>query len=335
MPTQNISLSLSLLLSLCAACDLEPELLDGEISPRSFNQDDVESKIAACGVLTCGGAGNTSELISNERFYEFSLAAEPHVTTENHTIEFLGGYHPDFGLINAADIGVSDQGTLELAGALPEEAAGFQLRFDVDGEIRTVVVDDLIDSPFGYVYDLREATRDGSKPLCPVDPMGKSYAFLYPEIALYTQAVGDLPAGKLSHGESLIHVGCSASAMGKASIFGFRPTPSEPTTLGSFEGALRAVRLELCEVGVSQTAPGAMVILNDRAGVMHEPYDFVDLLEQEAAFDRNGAVCWNGVVREGATMPTCEEALALPHCDDYVAANPSAELVETYLVPGA
>ncbi len=325
----SLALALSLPLAL-AACDSEPPFGEGS-TPRLLNLGDIEDNLDICGTLTCGGAGNTPEFFANELLFEFSLGDALHKTTEGHGVLYEGAYHPEHGPL---DIAVAEDGTLQAGIIDPNDTPGLRLRLTVDGKLRQIIVDSLVETPAGFVYDLREVTRTGDVPLCPVDQYGNTYAFMYGGFQLYTQPHEGMPAGKLKHDPDLVHIGCTSSATGKASLFGFRPEVGDADSLGAFEAALRGVRLELCGGGVSQTVPGATVILNDRQGVMQPPYDFVDQLEREAGFTRAGAVCWDGVVRDGAEVPTCEQALALPTCDEYLALYPNSALIETYL-PGA
>lgn len=121
--------------------------------------------------------------------------------------------------------------------------------------------------------------------------------------------------GSMSPHPDLLYIGCTAGAVGKASLWGYRPDygaiPNEhgADALAAFEASVRMLRADYCGDGQSWTLPGTGVYVRDKMGVN----DSLSGLfvwpgpQDEAVWGMDGALC--------VDLPRIHQGLyAVPGC---------------------
>ncbi|MCA9706891.1 MAG: hypothetical protein KDK70_13645 [Myxococcales bacterium] len=320
----------SLLLVAPLACDeLDPEL-DHELGDELDELDDELDVSFRNGGLTTGRRLNTH----NGGFIEYDTL--PLNGSDHEGIWLLGvDYHPS---------GVESPGP-----SIPVDIPTIDV---VDTELRATTVEGqpLAHTDFGQTewhvltpngeIDLRvEATRDPETWTALYQfrwrPHGSGEAFLHNclmpgEPQLTTAAVyRDIdvhPDGSITPLPERLYIGCIAGAVGKASLFGYRPEIGsfalQQIAIGNdpvhaFSAATRMIRADYCGDGTSFTQTGTPIYVQDKVIINDGPSGLFVWPgpQNEAVWGLDGAWCvdlprihpwwWTQPTCNGVPLPSC------------------------------
>lgn len=113
------------------------------------------------------------------------------------------------------------------------------------------------DDPIGgAVYELHKVdptSGDMIAPICEESTSGDRNARLYGDVSI------DAKNGDVSEPVGIIHIGCTAGAPGKSSLYGYFPHGAPDT----FKTANRVIRADYCADGYPYTYPGNSLIIRD------------------------------------------------------------------------
>lgn len=133
--------------------------------------------------------------------------------------------------------------------------------------------------------------------------------------------------GFMSVANDVLYIGCINGAVGKASLWGYRPDYGDFSDghwgerLPAFEAAVRMIRADYCGDGVSHTQPGTPVYVEDDVG-----FNIGSGPVSEAVWGIDGALCLDQPRISGSSR-TCASGAEIPLC------NPDPESV--FGAPGA
>ncbi len=195
-----------------------------------------------------------------------------------------------------------------------------------------------IDPEAGDLYELIKVdpqTGEDIGPVCQEDEQGLRSARIYDGLLVNGET------GVMQYvGEGLHHIGCTASAPGKAVQFGYGPAE---VSVDAFVMANRAIRADYCADGHPYTFPGNLLDIDDNLLTPHmtvaDAYAGLDAGQTiEAIWDDNGVLCVSkpraaNIKREDIVCPFKEvqdDVFAYnwtpPSCEGFVDDNPEGDV---------
>ena len=209
---------------------------------------------------------------------------------------------------NAAWAAISSAGDLEIAVTPPgggepttysgTDIVGLELLFEVKYKNKpahqvklriTGEFDDPIGGSFYEIHKVDTTSGDLIAPICEESTNGDRNARLYGDVSI------DAKTGDVTEPEGIIHIGCTAAAPGKSSLYGYFPHGAPDT----FKTANRVIRADYCADGYPYTYPGNSLVIRDnftgsQAGQgLSAVYDYAATngLAVEAMWGIDGIIC--------------------------------------------
>lgn len=135
------------------------------------------------------------------------------------------------------------------------------------------------------------------------------------------------PDGSITQVPELLNIGCIAGSVGKSAIWGYRPWYDDNNhtyqqeDLERFQASSRMIMADYCGDGISYTAKGTPIYLQDKIGV-NDSFAGSSGPQDEAVWSPDGALCLDlPRLHSGFFMwPSCN-GVWLPSC------SPSAEIL--------
>jgi len=237
-----------------------------------------------CGYGTC----TTPVITDSVRVVGGALEAE---LEDGRTI-----HHTDFGLTRwTIDVGGAVWGTYTLTLEAGWDAASGQPT---------------------YLFFWDDGSGEGAESTCTIPGQASEMsAVVYPGIDI------DESSGAMHEDPELLTIACTAGAVGKAGLWGYRPDDLVanygPDGVALFEASVRMVRADYCGDGQSWTSPGTPVVVEDNLGT-NAPLPSVwlpgqSIPQDEAVWDRSGAVCL-AATRVPSTIVSCQNGAIVWPC---------------------
>jgi len=316
---------LGLLLAAPLACDVAPD--DSELG-----EPHVEDRVLyAVGDLTTGRRLNTNH-VGNHWFSELSvLPGVSHEGTELVSVEYIDPYGwpmsveiPTIEVVNgelqamlASGGWISHADFGQTLWTIRAGSVDYELAVEVGRDIEGPLASD---TPL-YTFYWQEVggNEAGWLPTCLMETEEPSIT-----AAVYKGLDVDDVTGEMSDTDpNILYIGCTAGAVGKASLWGYRPDYGNlpgaqgTDTLDAFVASVRMIRADYCGNGQSWTLPGTGVYVKDHMGI-----NWGQGADDEAIWGMDGALCLeNPRVNLGAVTCANPEGvqMQLPSCGNNVA----------------
>lgn len=281
--------------------------------------DDASERFYVIGGFGSGRRLNTNHIEMHE-FSEFDLTGAEHEGTELLWVRHDDGWGP---------IEVDPASIVVVGGALEADRAdGMRLYHsdfnDSEWRVRThtaqgpreytLTVETGFHAPsntplYSFYYDL--GFGEDRVSTCNEPDEG-------PELtaAVYRDINVDRWSGDMWEQADLLYIGCTNAAVGKASLWHYRPEAFgwwHPYPVEMFEAAVRMIRADFCGDGGSHTMPGTPVLVGDKMWI--NSYSSGNAIE-EAVWGASGALCVDTPRGSGpfVVRPTCSNGSSPPVC---------------------
>lgn len=296
------ALSCSLLLTLSTACEANPddfdEELDFDVDDESADEDRL---LVYGGRMTTGRRLNTNHS-GNHFFSELNIHGQIHEGTRLVAIDYDGplgsssvlpwtiqvvGGALEAELSNGYIINHSDFNDTVWHLESFEPGGVYQHQLTVE-----TGWDQGSSTPlYNFSYSL--GLGEGEMSTCVLEgeePLTSAAVYAGLDVDDYT--------GVITHDPTLLYIGCVAGAVGKASLWHYRPetlpAAAGGTPLQVFQASVAMIRADYCGDGNTYTLPGTPIYAEDKFGlnsIPAPPYIFGTAPVDEAVWGLNGALC--------------------------------------------
>lgn len=306
--THVLRSSTALLIALCAAaCAPAPQGLDDLELP----EDDT--------ALRNGTSFKSGKLLNTNKrgihfFSTLDLNGGPFDGTMLHEMVYDDGA-PRMVILPSVDV-VDGMLTADLEDGGHIEDRDFQhtrwyLELLATGEIVELRVDVTSDPAtntplYAFYYELGEGEETVYTCEAPAEGPDVTAA-VYRDIHVH-------PDGTVTRMNDSLYIGCINGAVGKASLWGYRPDYGflfehyGEEALLAFETTIRMIRADYCGDGVSWTQTGTPLFVEDHVG-----YNGGHGGPDEAVWGYGGALCLDATRVQGTTV-TCGNGMVIPNC---------------------
>ncbi|MEM7151689.1 MAG: ADYC domain-containing protein [Myxococcota bacterium] len=321
---RTFALASSLLLTLSTGCEANPDDLDGEFDFEAEEDADDEDRFAIyTGRMNTGRRLNTNHS-GNHFFSEVNIDGQIHEGTRLVAIDYDGPLGP--ASVLPWTIQVVD-------GAL---RATLSSGYVIDHPDFNDTVWHLESFEPGGVFQHQLTVETGYDPGSATPLYNFSYSLGHGEgsvstclmegeepltsAAVYAGLNVDDQTGAISHDPALLYIGCVAGAVGKASLWNYRPetlpAAAGGTPLQVFQAAVAMIRADYCGDGNAYTLPGTPIHAEDKFGhnfIPTPPFIGPAPLD-EAVWGLNGAVCLDYRRVNNGNPVACANGYPPPPC---------------------